>query len=730
MLPPLSSPPLLLRAMTFASPLSSLPSSVTAFTLLHPIPLLTAHRLPSQVILLSQQHHHLHHTASSAAAMLAPGRKDASKSLLTATPLLASGLPCMRLPLQDCMTNASRVGFRGYGQWTRWTPSSILSFSTLPHHLSSTSLLHLRALHTTPPPLNENHSHNNTSNFPDDSSHGRHHRTTIHFWTGYLIGASAAILILFVSSTAWFLLLRSGYLDFIGDASFFPLLQERVGFGLFAAGARDGRWSLPVVIGDISEPPGISEDAMARRQDARRRNAEEAESSGNLPTPPPSPLNEDVLSSSSSDEDTSNEQSWSNQEDAQATSYWAWSSGASSAPTEGNSDEDVNASSTTSSDWLGWWTRPSKSNSASTAGQENATASSLSTPDAAATRPPSRAVVGSFIADAVEIVMDSVVNITIETESSTTFRKRSFVSSGSGFFIDEDGTILTNAHVVADSTEDSKLTITTSDGRAYSGTVHSLDVLSDLAVVKIMRDPREPHEAWKPVKFGGSQDMRPGDWVMAIGSPFGLQNTVTAGIVSSRRRKSAEIGGKDSRVEYIQTDCVIHSGSSGGPLINLDGEVVGINTTRAESEGISFAIRVDTSRDMIRQLVEKGRISRPWLGFRMVSLSPQVWQQLRSKGPDEFLPKVQTGVLITSVYPESPAGYAGCEEGITTSEIYQVIGLRFGRPIKLNLLRNVPVEMDWDGRPRGCEAVEIVVTVDVEELDHNAQAAKVQFMSS
>lgn len=91
--------------------------------------------------------------------------------------------------------------------------------------------------------------------------------------------------------------------------------------------------------------------------------------------------------------------------------------------------------------------------------------------------------------------------------------------------------------------------------------------------------------------LGNNKDTRPGDWVVAIGCPFGLQNTVTAGVVSSLDRKSEEIGRRDNRVEYIQTDCVVHSGSSGGPLINLDGKVVGINTTRAESEGISFAIR-------------------------------------------------------------------------------------------------------------------------------------------
>ncbi|KAJ3217812.1 hypothetical protein HDU67_007229 [Dinochytrium kinnereticum] len=503
------------------------------------------------------------------------------------------------------------------------------------------------------------------------------------FWTGFMIGTSAALAILFLSTTSLPFLFQYGLLD--------ASLQERLGFGLFAAGAGDGRWSLPVVIGDISDPPSISEDAVARQQDAKRKEGEIGEGK-------PSTVHTSQVSVDAAEEDTTGHATWSNHEDAHATSYWSWRRASS------ESSDDASGG---SGDWLGWLTgrggKPATPEAGTVPSVITASVSTLDIdvePSSGGKSRPSRAVMGSFIADAVEIVMDSVVNITIETESSRTFRKRSLVSSGSGFFIDEDGTILTNAHVVADTNDDSKLTITTSDGRVYDGQVHSLDVLSDLAVVKILRDPREPHEAWKPVKFGSSKDMRPGDWVMAIGSPFGLQNTVTAGIVSSRRRKSAEIGGRDSRVEYIQTDCVIHSGSSGGPLINLDGEVV---------------------------------------GFRMVSLSPQVWQQLRSKGPDEFLPKVQTGVLITSVFPDSPAGEAGCEEGdvitkvngnpiSTTSEIYQVIGLRVGKPIKLNLKRNVPVDMDWDGRARGCEAVDVVVTVHVEELDPAMQGAKTSLL--
>ena len=143
------------------------------------------------------------------------------------------------------------------------------------------------------------------------------------------------------------------------------------------------------------------------------------------------------------------------------------------------------------------------------------------------------------------------------------------------------------------------MSITTSNGCNYDGYVHSLDALSDLAIVKFTK-PRDAALNWPRVQFGiflnniiqnelgTSINARPGDWVIAIGSPFGLNNTVTAGVISSLRRRASEIGTKDSRVDYIQTDCVVHSGSSGGPLINLEGQVIGINTTRAESEGIRY----------------------------------------------------------------------------------------------------------------------------------------------
>ncbi|KAJ3302705.1 Serine protease htra2, mitochondrial [Kappamyces sp. JEL0829] len=320
----------------------------------------------------------------------------------------------------------------------------------------------------------------------------------------------------------------------------------------------------------------------------------------------------------------------------------------------------------------------------------------------------------NFISRASEKVVDSVVNISVETETSKLFQKTTLVSSGSGFFI-EPGFILTNAHVVSDIVDSSKVIVTTSDGVILDGYVHAMDMLADLALIRIkdssLRAVRKMHGIkfpWPIVSFGDNEKMRLGDWVVAIGSPFGLQNTVTAGVVSSNSRKSNEIGGLDARVRYIQTDCVVHSGSSGGPLINLQGQVIGINTTRAESEGISFAIRIDTALGMIKQLLLEGRVMRPFLGIHMTSLTRGLWKQLDESGDALKVPHMDTGVLITNVLPSSPAQKAGIQaldvvthvDGhpvASSQELMSIMGLTIGEPVRIDLRRNVPLNMDWGG---------------------------------
>ncbi|KAI8904325.1 trypsin-like cysteine/serine peptidase domain-containing protein [Gorgonomyces haynaldii] len=329
----------------------------------------------------------------------------------------------------------------------------------------------------------------------------------------------------------------------------------------------------------------------------------------------------------------------------------------------------------------------------------------------------------TFLADAAEKVLDSVVNISVETLSPGLFNQKMLVSSGSGFFIHSNGTILTNAHVVADMNKESKLIVTLSNGLKLSAHLHSMDTLADLAIVQL--DERVPQ--LKPVVFGHGKPLRPGEFCLAIGSPFGLFNTVTQGIISSKRRKAGEIGGQDSRVEYIQTDCVVHSGSSGGPLIDLNGHVIGINTTRAESEGISFAIRVDDTMPMIKQLVKHGKIIRPYLGVKMVSLSPLLWQQVNQSGKHNEIPHLTNGILVTSVTPKSPAHEAGvCPQDVivavnnqpvtNTQEFLKQVGLELNM-IQLDIRRNVPLEQDWDGSVKRYETIETKVNLQPRELD-------------
>jgi HtrA serine peptidase 2 len=171
----------------------------------------------------------------------------------------------------------------------------------------------------------------------------------------------------------------------------------------------------------------------------------------------------------------------------------------------------------------------------------------------------------NFIADAAEKVINSVVDIKIESA-----KYDGLFSSGSGIIIDDQGLILTNAHVVADFVQDGVIKITTSDHEEFNGSCLSMDIESDLALIKVPNTKK-----WKHATLGSGNVIRVGDWVVAIGSPLGLYNTVTVGIVSSTCRKSHEIGKEESSLEFIQTDCNVHHGNSGGPLINIDGEVIG-----------------------------------------------------------------------------------------------------------------------------------------------------------
>ncbi|GIW98935.1 MAG: MucD protein [Pirellulaceae bacterium] len=219
--------------------------------------------------------------------------------------------------------------------------------------------------------------------------------------------------------------------------------------------------------------------------------------------------------------------------------------------------------------------------------------------------------------------------------------------TGSGFIISEDGYIVTNNHVVADA---DRVTVRLSDGREFRAKVIGTDPATDVAVLKIDADNLVP------VTFGDSSKMEVGDWVVAIGSPLGLEQTVTTGIVSAIGR--ANVGITDYE-DFLQTDAAINPGNSGGPLVNLKGEVIGMNTAIASRTGgfmgIGFAIPSNMVRRIAESLIENGSVERGWLGA--------VIQDLNQDLADSFGYDSTEGVLLSDVVEDSPADQAGLQSG-------------------------------------------------------------------
>ncbi|MEB3261163.1 MAG: trypsin-like peptidase domain-containing protein [Cyanobacteriota bacterium] len=220
---------------------------------------------------------------------------------------------------------------------------------------------------------------------------------------------------------------------------------------------------------------------------------------------------------------------------------------------------------------------------------------------------------------------------------------------GSGFITRSDGVLLTNAHVVDGAAE---VGVTLPDGRSFSGKVLGADPLTDVAVVKVVA-------AGLPVApLGDSSKVRPGEWAIAIGNPLGLDNTVTAGIISAIQRTNAV--GEGQRVPYLQTDAAVNPGNSGGPLINDRGQVIGINTAirQAPGAGLSFAIPIDTARKIAAQIMERGYASHPYIGVRLEALTPQLAREINSSTDQCRLPEVN-GVVVVDVLAGSPAAQGG-----------------------------------------------------------------------
>jgi serine protease Do len=230
---------------------------------------------------------------------------------------------------------------------------------------------------------------------------------------------------------------------------------------------------------------------------------------------------------------------------------------------------------------------------------------------------------------------------------------------GSGVIIDSDGYVLTNNHVVEEADE---MTVHLKDGREFKGKVVGTDPATDVALVKIKADNLPVAE------LGDSDQMQVGDWVLAIGAPFGLEWTVTAGIISATGRHNVGITDYES---FIQTDAAINPGNSGGPLCNLHGQVIGLNTAIASQSGgymgVGFAVPIDLAKEVIKQLRETGHVTRGWLGVGIQQLAPDMAKSMNLK--------TDQGALVSQVFEGGPASKAGIKAGDVVLE-YD------GKPVK------------------------------------------------
>lgn len=282
-------------------------------------------------------------------------------------------------------------------------------------------------------------------------------------------------------------------------------------------------------------------------------------------------------------------------------------------------------------------------------------------------------------------------------------QKHKATSLGSGFIVDDKGHVVTNNHVIQDADE---ITVILQDETRLPATIVGRDAKTDIAVLKV--DPGKA--TFPPVKFGNSDAIRVGDWVVAIGNPFGFGGTVTAGIISARGR-DINAGPYD---DFLQTDAPINRGNSGGPIFDLDGEVIGIATAiyspSGGSIGIGFAIPVNSAQPVIRQLIEHGEVKRGWLGVRIQTVSEEIAEALGLKEA--------AGALVAGIIPGGPAEKAKLKDGDVILEFDGKSVTQMRRLPRLvadtEVGKTVPIKIWRDGK-------ELSLKVEVGELSEEEE---------